>query len=699
MSSQSFHQSLFGFPSGYERSAPTTKHIARAQDFQTPLSVPIQEEVTTAELPLYETAGMLSDMFNLMPVPVPVPGTDILDNQIPSNYRWLQKPEAPAAESEEALLGVLGQESKHIAYNHQFLSINNEDSSNSMQLSLMNPAAKAASPPHHHHISSSPHILIPHPSNSHLQGFHLGLDQSSVNNPPVQFTWVAGSSSGDDHQSNKAMESQGLALSLSSSLEAAKFEKLRVGNGGILILNNNQGVGASNSNFDGSTTTFGANNNQQYLQGMVDRNLQVHVGFGTSLGMVNVMRNSKYLKPAQELLEEFCCVGRGQFKNHQRRKKHDINPNSKSDGGGGGSGSSSLKDRPPLSATEKTEYQRRKVKLLSMLDEVDERYIRYCEQMQVMVNSFDSVMGVGGATAYTTLAQKAMSRHFRCIKDAITTQLKLTCQQLGEKDVTAGVSSLTKGDTPRLKLLEQSFRQQRAFHQMGLMDPEAWRPQRGLPERSVNILRSWLFEHFLHPYPSEADKHLLSRQTGLTKNQISNWFINARVRLWKPMVEEMYQQEEKEEQEGAAKEEEPNSKDHQISAQTPMCCTATTTIPPPAGKRSQINATEKDSSHSPINYSQYSSGNQVMLHGTTTTIAAATSTSTARHEVSPPTVYHRFTATHEPDMSVADFGTIANAGANMASTIARLGTSVGEVSLTLGLRHTDNVPDRRASFR
>lgn len=122
----------------------------------------------------------------------------------------------------------------------------------------------------------------------------------------------------------------------------------------------------------------------------------------------------------------------------------------------------------------------------------------------MVVNSFDEVMGFRAAVPYTALAQKAMSRHFRCLKDAISSQLRHSCEMLGEKDggVTGRASGITKGETPRLKLLEQSLRQQRAFHQMGIMEQEAWRPQRGLPERSVNILRAWLFEHFLHPYVS-----------------------------------------------------------------------------------------------------------------------------------------------------------------------------------------------------
>lgn len=131
---------------------------------------------------------------------------------------------------------------------------------------------------------------------------------------------------------------------------------------------------------------------------------------------------------------------------------------------------------------------------------MDRRYNHYCEQMQMVVNSFDQVMGYGAAVPYTTLAQKAMSRHFRCLKDAVAVQLKRSCELLGDKEAAGAASSgLTKGETPRLRLLEQSLRQQRAFHHMGMMEQEAWRPQRGLPERSVNILRAWLFEHFLNP--------------------------------------------------------------------------------------------------------------------------------------------------------------------------------------------------------
>uniref|UniRef100_A0A6V7QXQ9 POX domain-containing protein n=1 Tax=Ananas comosus var. bracteatus TaxID=296719 RepID=A0A6V7QXQ9_ANACO len=213
------------------------------------------------------------------------------------------------------------------------------------------------------------------------------------------------------------------------------------------------------------------------------------LGFGPA-GVAAVLRSSKYVRAAQELLEEFCSIGRGQFRSARiGRGSAANNPNPKSGGNSGASSSavaaaaastSSSKEAPPLSPAERFEHQRKKAKLISMLDEVERRYNHYCEQMQMVVNSFDSVMGFGAATPYTALAQKAMSRHFRCLKDAISAQLRQACELLGEKDAGGG-SGLTKGETPRLRILDQNLRQQRAFHHMGMMEQEAWRPQRGLP--------------------------------------------------------------------------------------------------------------------------------------------------------------------------------------------------------------------------
>ncbi|KAK8444236.1 hypothetical protein SEVIR_9G103100v4 [Setaria viridis] len=337
------------------------------------------------------------------------------------------------------------------------------------------------------------------------------------------------------------VEGQGLSLSLSSSLQqlemAKQAEELRVRDG-VLYFNRQQPQGP-------------AVQQQQLLPmalhgGQVGAlGQQLHVGYGPA-GVAGVLRNSKYTRAAQELLEEFCSVGRGQIKGGARggRGASASNPNASKGGGASSSGaaqspSSASKQEPPqLSPADRFEHQRKKAKLISMLDEVDRRYNHYCDQMQMVVNFFDSVMGFGAATPYTALAQKAMSRHFRCLKDAIASQLRHTCELLGEKD--AGTSSgLTKGETPRLRAIDQSLRQQRAFHHMGMMEQEAWRPQRGLPERSVNILRSWLFEHFLHPYPSDADKHLLARQTGLSRNQVCTLAphpCTVRTHAWKPIA-------------------------------------------------------------------------------------------------------------------------------------------------------------------
>ncbi|MCO5575404.1 hypothetical protein L7F22_029205 [Adiantum nelumboides] len=289
---------------------------------------------------------------------------------------------------------------------------------------------------------------------------------------------------------------------------------------------------------------------------------------------------SKYLKPAQELLNEVVCVGQGLKCNTLKRSKPQLwtaglgsgndssfmksvtvveSPKKALISWGGGKEAETVVTTPTstsmpgnsenptetvveLSSADRQELQAKRAKLVGMRDEVDRKYKQYYHEMQVVATSFESVAGLGAAAAYTVLALQTISKHFRCLRDAITGQIQAACKVLGEEEV----SAITRGETSKLRFIDQQLRQQRALRQLGMMQQQAWRPQRGLPEHSVSILRAWLFEHFLHPYPKDADKIMLAKQTGLNRSQVSNWFINARVRLWKPMVEEMYLEETKE---------------------------------------------------------------------------------------------------------------------------------------------------------
>ncbi|KAG2244894.1 hypothetical protein Bca52824_093269 [Brassica carinata] len=199
-------------------------------------------------------------------------------------------------------------------------------------------------------------------------------------------------------------------------------------------------------------------------------------------------------------------------------------------------------------------------------------------------------------------------------------------------------------------------------------------------------------------YPSDADKHLLARQTGLSRNQVSNWFINARVRLWKPMVEEMYQQESKEREERL--EEENEQEEHQetknnsnndkstksnnnesnftavrTTTQTPTTTAQSAATPPDAGHRlksaADINAYENDPSSS-----SYSNAAAVVSsYGGSTAFSAIATTC---------------------QQGVGGFDDADMDGNN---NVIRFGTNpTGDVSLTLGLRHAGNMPDNNASF-
>ncbi|KAL3029754.1 hypothetical protein AAZX31_03G182500 [Glycine max] len=280
-------------------------------------------------------------------------------------------------------------------------------------------------------------------------------------------------------------------------------------------------------------------------------------------GIQSVLLSSKYLKAAHELLEEVVNVnnGIGTELGKKRGGQNKVVGESSAAGSGDGSvgGEGNGKRSSELSTAERQEIQMKKAKLIGMLDEVEQRYRQYHQQMEIVGSSFEQAAGIGSARTYTALALQTISKQFRCLKDAIAGQVRTANKSLGEEDCFGG-----KMEGSRLKYVDHHLRQQRALQQLGMIQHNAWRPQRGLPERSVSVLRAWLFEHFLHPYPKDSDKHMLAKQTGLTRSQVSNWFINARVRLWKPMVEEMYTEEMKDHEQNRS--EDKSSKSNEDSA-------------------------------------------------------------------------------------------------------------------------------------
>ncbi|XP_057400848.1 homeobox protein PKNOX1 isoform X3 [Balaenoptera acutorostrata] len=58
-----------------------------------------------------------------------------------------------------------------------------------------------------------------------------------------------------------------------------------------------------------------------------------------------------------------------------------------------------------------------------------------------------------------------------------------------------------------------------------------------LPKHATSVMRSWLFQHIGHPYPTEDEKKQIAAQTNLTLLQVNNWFINARRRILQPMLD------------------------------------------------------------------------------------------------------------------------------------------------------------------
>jgi len=86
-----------------------------------------------------------------------------------------------------------------------------------------------------------------------------------------------------------------------------------------------------------------------------------------------------------------------------------------------------------------------------------------------------------------------------------------------------------------------------------------------LPCHVVEYLKNWLMspEHINHPYPSESEKGRMVADTGIEIKRLNNWFVNNRIRFWKPRFEAMQKQQEQ-------KKRKLKSKENSVSSITSM---------------------------------------------------------------------------------------------------------------------------------
>uniref|UniRef100_A0A0D9WR96 Homeobox domain-containing protein n=1 Tax=Leersia perrieri TaxID=77586 RepID=A0A0D9WR96_9ORYZ len=177
-------------------------------------------------------------------------------------------------------------------------------------------------------------------------------------------------------------------------------------------------------------------------------------------------------------------------------------------------------------------------RLRKLLHQMDEKCNQCLDEMQSTASKFNSIIRGGGGGMSAPFAGRAVAATYGRVRRRVMAKL-VTAAAAQQRLSPASAAAMEEKE----RNWESSFIQKHwAMQQLRRGDQQSWRPQRGLPEKSVAVLKAWMFENFLRPYPKDSEKDMLAARSGLSRSQVSNWFINARVRLWKPMIEDMYEE-------------------------------------------------------------------------------------------------------------------------------------------------------------
>ena len=123
-------------------------------------------------------------------------------------------------------------------------------------------------------------------------------------------------------------------------------------------------------------------------------------------------------------------------------------------------------------------------------DQVDDRYSQCLDEIHTIISAFHAATELD-PQVHASFALQTISFLYKNLRERISNQILAMGANFD--------GGCTRG---REKSFQNSFIQEQwALQQLKKKD-QLWRPQRGLHEKYVSVLRAWMFQNFLHPWAS-----------------------------------------------------------------------------------------------------------------------------------------------------------------------------------------------------
>nr|XP_032826708.1 homeobox protein PKNOX2-like isoform X2 [Petromyzon marinus] len=156
----------------------------------------------------------------------------------------------------------------------------------------------------------------------------------------------------------------------------------------------------------------------------------------------------------------------------------------------------------------------------------------------VAVATLQSAQVLTGGTIYQPVTM--VTPHGQVVAQAMTQATTTTALQIHGAQSVVSSPCVISGICTTSHLQADNMGGTHLGQDISACDPDDKRARlkRGvLPKHATTVMRSWLFQHIVHPYPTEDEKRQIANQTNLTLLQVNNWFINARRRILQPMLD------------------------------------------------------------------------------------------------------------------------------------------------------------------